>query len=195
MFRRRASEAPAPESTPSLAGKGRPTPTRKSAEAARAARVKPPKNSREARKLDRQRASAQRLEARRAAAEGDPRYLPARDRGPVRKWVRDFVDARWTVNEWLLPGTGAAWLFGILYHPLFTLFYVLLASALMDSLLIARGIRHGVRERFPDEPLKGLRMYGVLRSTQFRRLRIPKPTVPRQSILVGRRKTKEPPRP
>ena len=34
---------------------------------------------------------------------GDERYLPARDKGPVRRYVRDFVDARLCMAELLLP--------------------------------------------------------------------------------------------
>ena len=31
---------------------------------------------------------------REALANGDERYLPARDKGPVRRFVRDYVDSR-----------------------------------------------------------------------------------------------------
>ena len=34
---------------------------------------------------------------------GDERYLPARDKGPVRRFVRDWIDARLCVAEMLLP--------------------------------------------------------------------------------------------
>ncbi|WP_217612389.1 DUF3043 domain-containing protein, partial [Deinococcus sp. GbtcB9] len=27
---------------------------------------------------------------------------PARDRGPQRRWVRDYVDAGWHISEWLM---------------------------------------------------------------------------------------------
>ena len=36
-------------------------------------------------------------------AAGDPKYLPARDKGPQKKYVRDYVDARWSLGEVLLP--------------------------------------------------------------------------------------------
>ena len=34
---------------------------------------------------------------------GDERNLPPRDRGPVRRYVRDVVDARRSVAEFFLP--------------------------------------------------------------------------------------------
>ena len=38
-----------------------------------------------------------------ALREGDERHLPPRDRGPVRKYVRDIVDSRRSVAEYFLP--------------------------------------------------------------------------------------------
>ena len=34
---------------------------------------------------------------------GEERYLMARDKGPVRRFVRDFIDARVSIAEFLLP--------------------------------------------------------------------------------------------
>ena len=34
---------------------------------------------------------------------GDERYLPARDKGPVKRFIRDYVDARLSIAEFLLP--------------------------------------------------------------------------------------------
>ena len=34
---------------------------------------------------------------------GDERYLPERDQGPVKRFVRDYVDARLSIAEFLLP--------------------------------------------------------------------------------------------
>ena len=40
---------------------------------------------------------------REAMASGDERYLPARDKGPVRRFARDYVDSRFRVAEFFLP--------------------------------------------------------------------------------------------
>lgn len=39
---------------------------------------------------------------REAMASGDERYLPVRDKGPVRRFARDYVDSRWCVAEFFL---------------------------------------------------------------------------------------------
>ena len=50
--------------------------------------------------------AAGRSEARGAAARGDESFLPARDRGPVRKTVRDLVDSRRNIGSWFLAVAG-----------------------------------------------------------------------------------------
>ena len=35
--------------------------------------------------------------------DGDERYYPARDKGPERRFVRDFVDARFSLVELVIP--------------------------------------------------------------------------------------------
>ena len=44
-----------------------------------------------------------REKARIGMANGEEKYLPVRDRGPQRKFVRDFVDAGWHAGELLMP--------------------------------------------------------------------------------------------
>jgi hypothetical protein len=34
---------------------------------------------------------------------GDQSALPARDRGPVKKFVRDYIDSRRSLGEYFLP--------------------------------------------------------------------------------------------
>ena len=193
MFKRRGAtaEAEAEAAAANPSGKGRPTPSRKTAEAARAARVKPPKNSREARQLDRRRTAEQRAVARKAMAAGDPRYLPARDQGPAKAWIRNFVDARWSPGELVLPAAGVAILISLVSPIAYLLLYVLILGVIFDSIVLGRKISYGMKQNFPDEPLKGKRMYGILRASQYRRMRMPKPVVPRQTSLFPRRKPKD----
>jgi hypothetical protein len=165
--------------------KGRPTPKRNEAQGRRQGPPPPPPTTRkEAYKRMRENQAAGRGAARAAAARGDEAYLPARDRGPERRLVRNVVDSRRNVASIFLivvvlmlvaqftPSLAvktysfAAW-FG---------FFVLI---LIDCVVLARKIRRAVLERFPDTKAKmrGLAWYGISRSTMIRRWRFPKPEV------------------
>jgi hypothetical protein len=85
------------------APKGRPTPKRSEAEASRRTKVTVPKDRKEASKQSRERMRAEREKQRTALIAGDERYLPARDKGPVRRFARDYVDSRWSLAEFFLP--------------------------------------------------------------------------------------------
>lgn len=190
MFKRRSATVEAePETAPVNSGKGRPTPSRKTAEAARAARVKPPKDSREAKRLERQRSATQRTAARKGMAAGDPKYLPARDRGPARAWVRNYVDSRWSPGELVLPGALIVFVLTRISQLAVLFFYFLVISVVFDSIVLARRVRRGVKENFPEESTQGLRLYAILRASQIRRMRMPKPAVPRPRLI--RRKPKD----
>ena len=34
---------------------------------------------------------------------GEEKYLPAREKGPVKRYIRDFVDARFNLGEFFMP--------------------------------------------------------------------------------------------
>ena len=107
MFGRRTPPDPVVEEQEELdvaQGKGRATPKRKEAEAARKKRMTPPRNRKEASALHRERVKEQRGKQREAmAGVGDDRFLPARDQGPVKKLIRDYIDSRRTIGEFLIP--------------------------------------------------------------------------------------------
>ena len=54
-------------------------------------------------KEERRKRSEQRLTARAGLEAGDERYLPLRDKGPQKRMVRDIVDSRFTVGEFMIP--------------------------------------------------------------------------------------------
>jgi hypothetical protein len=47
----------------------------------------------------------------------------------------------------------------------------------VNGILLSRKLKKLVAEKFPNEPTKGIGMYGWMRSTQLRRLRAPAPQV------------------
>jgi Protein of unknown function (DUF3043) len=164
-------------------GKGRPTPKRSEAQGRRPGPPPPPPTTRkEAYKRMREQQAANRANNRRAMLAGDDAALPARDRGPVRKLVRDIVDARRNIGSLFLAIAGVALIgtvvpnVAIRSYATFLLFsYFLLL--IVDSFVLGRRIKKIVAERFPDARARGLVWYGVSRSTMIRRWRFPKPAV------------------
>jgi hypothetical protein len=185
MFQRRGSGSERPADEPDLeaaGGKGRPTPKRRQAEAARKQRLTPPKTRKEASAMRRERIAKQRQEMRQAMKTGDDRGLPARDRGKAKRLARDFVDSRRTVGEFLIPLVAFAFFLGLVRSPTAVyLSQVLLLSialsAAVTSWLLVRRFKRLLADRLPDEPTRGIGRYIVMRSWQMRRLRLPKPQV------------------
>jgi hypothetical protein len=164
-------------------GKGRPTPKRTEAQGRRPGPPPPPPTTRkEAYKRMREQQAAQRGNARRGALAGDDSYLPARDRGPARKLVRDIVDSRRNVGGLFLVVAGIALLGTVLPFAIVRVsstfllfaFFILLVG---DSVVLGRRISRTVAERLPKEKSRGVVWYGISRATMIRRWRFPKPEV------------------
>ena len=168
------------------AGKGRPTPKRNEAQGRRTGPPPPPPTTRkEAYKRQRAKVADRRVESRQGLARGDEAYLPARDRGPVRKLVRDVVDARRNVGSFFLVIAGVA-LVGTIAPSLqirtgaMFILYGFFLVVIVDSVILVRRIKKKIAERFPDggQNTRGIALYGISRSTMVRRWRFPKPEVP-----------------
>ena len=194
MFGRRSKtdESPAEQTATgtgsSVPGKGRPTPSRRQAEAERKRRMTPPKTRREASRMVRQRRFEERAKAQAALRTGDERYLPTRDQGRVRRFARDFVDARFNVAEFLLPLLIVILVLGVIGSPgvqgLLWVMTILATAA--DTIYLVYRVKREIKRRFPEDVTKGAVLYAVLRSSQLRRLRLPKPQVERGATLPER---------
>lgn len=161
-------------------GKGRPTPKRSESSTVRRRSVRPPKDRKEAVAQARLADKAERQRKRVAYQSGDPGAMPARDAGPMRGFVRDFVDSRRTVGEFLMPALLVSFVVSLLPAVRFTsvlFLYILLVVAAIDSFLMTRSLKRELAKRFPDESTQGLGFYAVTRGLQFRKLRTPKPRV------------------
>jgi hypothetical protein len=176
LFRRsKTAEAPATTSPMKEGGKGRPTPSRAEAQAAARARAKGPQDRKAAARLQRQRRSEASAKAREGLRTGDERFLPTRDKGPVRRFVRDYVDARLSMAELLLPLLIVIMITSAISPRVSNALWsatILLVS--LDTALLVFLLRRELRRRFPDDPAKGAVGYGLLRSLQMRWLRLPK---------------------
>jgi hypothetical protein len=182
VFKRRTTAEPVEVDAAELSasGKGRATPSRKDAEAARQARVKAPRGTKEAKQQARTQQAESRSARRAGLMAGDERYLPARDQGPVRAYVRDFIDCRRRVGELILPGALVVIVLGFI--PAFAAytylaFYLVLLAVLIDAALVRIRLKRQLKIRFPDESTGGTTFYAVMRSLQIRRMRVPKPRV------------------
>ncbi len=164
------------------AGKGRPTPKRREAQKARRQALKAPTNRKEAARLRRDKVKEQRRLQRHALTTGDERNLPPRDAGPVRRYVRDYVDTRRSIGSFFLPA-AILLLFASTVQviaPVVSLGYAaLLLGIIVDSLWLARTVQRTVAERFGADQAHGIRWYAVTRALQIRRLRMPPPKVKR----------------
>lgn len=164
--------------------KGRATPKRKDAEARLKVNSLAPSVSKEAKARDRALEKARRIEGRAAFMRGDENALPVRDRGAARKWVRNYIDSRRTIGEYFLPTIMIVLVLtaipvkGVQLLAILFMYGAMLYS-LFSAFFIGRKIKKLVAEKFPNEPLKGIGIYGWLRSTQMRRMRAPAPQVKR----------------
>jgi Protein of unknown function (DUF3043) len=186
VFRRtKPDQPPATTGEPETEGrKGRPTPTRKEAESAARARAKTPLDKKAAGKMSRDQRTSQSARIRQGIKEGDERYLPARDKGPVRKFARDTIDARFNVAEFFLPMAVVILVLsvvqvGALQSIALLLWLVVIVLIVLDSVLTGFRLKKRLAERFPDQNRKGAVAYALMRSLQMRRLRLPKPQVKR----------------
>jgi TRAP-type uncharacterized transport system fused permease subunit len=188
VFGRRTAKKSEPETVEQAdvrpGAKGRPTPKRSEAEKARKQRMTAPRSRREASALQRERMRAEREKRMKGMKSGDDRYLPARDRGPVRRFVRDFIDARRGAGEFLLPLLVLILLLSFLGESMVwarsataTLWLLMIVLTTMDTVLLQWRLGRALKQRFPDTSTKGAKFYGLLRSTQLRFLRMPKPQV------------------
>ncbi|AKV85931.1 hypothetical protein BMW26_10555 [Microbacterium sp. 1.5R] len=170
-------------------GKGRATPTRAEQEAAR--RRPLVANTKEAKAAARAELSERRNRAQAGLAAGEEKYLPARDKGPQRRWVRDYVDAGWHPAEFvmgvmvlvilisLLPANLAIGGFAIAgWAYLVMMAYLILAIGGM--ILLGMRVKRKVAAKFgKDRMERGLGWYAAMRSLQMRFMRLPKPQVKR----------------
>ena len=182
LFRRTKSEAEAEETAPKPGGKGRPTPKRKEAEALAKARARTPRTRKELAAAQRLARSEDSRKIREAMKSGDERYLLPRDKGPVRRFVRDYVDSRFSIVELLIPLLVVTLILGYSGNPALVSAstVVILATLLfvvVDVLVLRFRLRKELGRRFPEESLKGTTYYAVMRSLQMKFMRMPKAQV------------------
>ena len=186
--------------------KGRPTPKRNEVErelGVRRTNVTPPSTPAEARarrkelknsmskaeyKAMKQRKKDEAARERRKANErimaGDENYMLERDRGPEKRFVRDYVDSRRFIMNFFLPLTFLViitMLVGTqnpdiarLTNLVMIVVFILIVG---EGIWVGRRVKRMVNERFPQNSHGGfsLGMYAFTRATMIRRFRTPAP--------------------
>jgi hypothetical protein len=184
------------------APKGRPTPKRDAgrrrgpvapapltaAEARRRRKeMRGPKLSREERKVEKVQRRSQMSERRERMMAGEDAYLLPRDKGPVRRYVRDVVDSRRNVLGLFMPA-ALALIFVMLSVPApavqQVVSYVMMGLVLvmmLDGVLLGRKANRLADEKFPGNTETGWKLgfYAASRASQLRRMRAPRPQVAR----------------
>ena len=196
VFRSRANEekaATADQASPTdskqprdpQAPKGRPTPKRSESQTQRRSVANTTLTRKDASKRQRDERRVQMEKQRQAlSGRGNERDLPLRDRGPVRKFARDYIDSRFNVAEFFLPMAVVILVLSVVQVPALQniallLWLVIIILIVVDSFLNVFRLRKQLAERFPGQDTKGTVWYSLMRSLQMRRLRLPKPQVKR----------------
>jgi hypothetical protein len=174
-----SSAMAAPEPTPEVRDpsgrKPGPTPSRKEAEAARRQRVTQTYSKKESRALASRQNRSERMRA-----------LAARDNTPEKALMRDYVDARFSIGEILLPALVLILATSFL-NTIFpraavigtVVMYAYVLAVLADLFFMWRGYKKVLAARLPGSSTKGLAFYGANRAIQIRRFRIPQPRIKR----------------
>jgi len=167
-----------------VTGKGAPTPKR-SAQVAARKRPLVPEDRKASKAAERAAVQEQRLKMRQAMDTGDEKFLPLRDKGPQKRFARDYVDARFSLGEFLMFGALVFVVVSLLVPAdselmIYVLggFWVMFLAVFVDVFILSRKLKKRLAQKF-GEVERGTVWYGSMRSLQFRRLRLPKPQVKR----------------
>lgn len=172
--------SPQSDDTDVVSGKGRATPTRKEREAANR-RPLVPSDRKQASRTSREQLATQRDRARAGMAAGEERYLPARDKGPQKRYARDFVDARWNIGEILLPLLVVvilSYFFEAVAQYALIGVWIVIGIVLIDGIVLRFQLKKRLTEKFGSMD-RGIAWYAFMREIQLRPMRLPKPQVKR----------------
>lgn len=171
-------------------GKGKPTPKRKEQEAARKrAFIVDPKADKKVRQAQ---VRERRAKEQQALLTGDERHMPAEHRGPDRKLIREFIDARTGLGEFLMPVAIVFVLVSLLFNSnpqasgwIVLVFYVLVLVTVGETIFAQRSLKRLLVTKLGASGLRrGWRFYATARMLNIRRLRVPRPVTKRGDFPV-----------
>ena len=175
------------------AAKGRPTPKRSEAERGRRQGITGTPAGRSSGRSSGRAGSASggagratskedRLRRNEAMRRGEEWALPARDRGPVKALVRDYVDSRRRISEYYMYVMLILVLLlfirvPAIQHAAEPIVLVLIVFVIVDALLLRMNLKRLIPQRLPGQSARGVTIYAVFRALQIRRFRMPPPRV------------------
>ncbi len=155
------------------------TPTRKQAEADRMQRLHPNLSKAEQRRIDRDSKYRTRVVS-----------WDKVESSPERTFLRDYVDVRWTITEFMLPAmlllmasvvATSRWI--TVSTGLALGLWVLLALSFINTAVMWMSFKKALAQRVPGASKRGLLMYMFNRSLMIRRFRRPGPRVVRGASI------------
>jgi hypothetical protein len=179
------------------AKKGRPTPKRSDSQAARRTPIVQTTSSNPSQPLTKEQKAANRAKERAARDDayvgmkaGVEKHLPARDKGPQRRYIRQYVDARINFGEFFMPLALIFMIFSfillqlemtVLAAAITISLYVVVIGAVIDIAIMWFKLKRQLVAKFGDVE-KGALMYAGMRALQMRRMRIPAPAFPKRGV-------------
>jgi len=175
--------------------KGKPTPKRSQAQAARRnpivqSTISTQPQTKEEKAAAREKERAVRKESYEGMKRGEERHLSGRDKGAQRRFVRNFVDARWNLGEFFMPvaiglilANYLALYFGwTMASALFSLLvFAVVVAAIVDLIIMWSRLKAALITKFGSVE-SGTAAYAAMRAMQLRRTRIPNPQHPTHGI-------------
>ncbi len=183
MAKTQTEPKPAEQPEPEL-GKGRPTPSRREREAQNK-RPLVASDRAEAKRIGREKDREERAKYNAGYAAGDERYMPVRDRGAQKRWVRDYVDARLSAGEFLIPIMFLVIILMYVPVPFLSTYATIVligyfGFVVIDCVVLGYTIRRRLAAKFGGEDkVEKVRWYAAMRALQLRMMRLPKPQVKR----------------
>lgn len=143
-----------------------------------------PQDRKEAKRQAREQMALQRQRQQDGYARGEEQYLPVRDRGPVKKYARDYVDSRFSIGSMLMPAMIVVLAMTFVNTPemrilTFALLWAFVGLTVLDCIIFTWRMRRKIRAKFGQDKAKGVSWYASMRSTQMCFMRMPKPQVGR----------------